>query len=395
MPSLSHGRMCLVLVVCTALLFCLRLQHRTESSILKFGRQNSNTNYEDIGNQTLGFQEIFVINAPWRTDRKDGMTLAASYSSLSLTWINGVSVDSIDEKAYPLGNHRDLPPGNRGSWRAHMNALREIVERNLTTALILEDDADWDIRLRSQLSTLSPAIRHISAIASPSLNNPTQQPLGPSHLDNNDQQVLAHRSTIPLHSLPSLTIPSTNPYGLTWDILWLGHCGATLPPPSPLHPNRIAMTPDPTVPAPHHLKPGRNAPLDPLASLYPPHTRLIHRAGSSTLCTIAYSVTQSGARKLLYEFGVRGLEKGYDFGLSDYCGGATKGQKDGKSTVPVCVVVQPTVFGHLFGERMKSDISAVGAAGKMEKGSRYVRASVRGNLERLGRGVGVRDQWPD
>ena len=70
------------------------------------------------------FQKIFVINAPWRTDRKDSISLAASYSGVTLTWIDGIEAESIREKAYPPGYHREISDGNKGSWRAHMNALR-------------------------------------------------------------------------------------------------------------------------------------------------------------------------------------------------------------------------------------------------------------------------------
>lgn len=53
------------------------------------------------------------------------MTLAASYSTLKLNWVDGVAADTIQEKAYPPGNHRRMSRGNLGSWRAHMNALRQ------------------------------------------------------------------------------------------------------------------------------------------------------------------------------------------------------------------------------------------------------------------------------
>lgn len=71
------------------------------------------------------FEKIFVINGPWRTDRKDSISLAASYSGITLDWINGVESEDIREAAFPPGNHRQINHGNIGSWRAHMNAIRE------------------------------------------------------------------------------------------------------------------------------------------------------------------------------------------------------------------------------------------------------------------------------
>lgn len=257
----------------------------------------------------------------------------------------------------------------------------------------MEDDADWDFRIRSQLSSISPAVLHISMLSSqeelhaPQQRTP-QESLSPAGLADHSA---VHLSSLRLHKVSDHT-----PYALAWDVLWLGHCGATLPPPSPASPNRVLISNDPTIPLPKYLRPVRSAPLDPMATLYPPHSRLVHRT-NTTLCTIAYAVTQTGARKLLYEFGIREFSHGYDFALSDYCSGKSRAQLEDAAPVPMCVVVQPPVFGHWFqGEGGGSDISAVGMGGKPEEGSRYVKWSVRGNLEGLVKGeAGLREQWED
>lgn len=268
-----------------------------------------------------------------------------------------------------------------------MNALREVIERNLTTALILEDDADWDFRIRSQLSDFSHAARRLPELIAESELHSTKH----SSIDERLSQIqLAKRTSIPFSSQPSA---KEEPYGRDWEILWLGHCGAALPPASPNSPNRITIENDPTVPEPQYLKPMTNANLDPVGSLYPPHTRVVHRT-NTTLCTIAYAVTQTGARRLLYEFAIRELVKGYDFALSDYCNGLTRGAT--KQTMPLCITVQPPLFSHHFSERGGSDIMAVGAGGKPQHGTRYVKWSVKMNLERLVRGeAGILEQWPD
>jgi hypothetical protein len=36
-----------------------------------------------------------------------------------------------------------------------MNFLRTVVEKRLETALVIEADADWDVRIKDQLTTLS------------------------------------------------------------------------------------------------------------------------------------------------------------------------------------------------------------------------------------------------
>jgi hypothetical protein len=212
----------------------------------------------------------------------------------------------------------------------------------------------------------------------------------------------AKRSSLPLPSLDHRDHRPNDPYGQNWDILWLGHCGADLPPASPSHPDRLTLSNDPTVAAPKHLRPTSHAPQDPLATLYPPQTRLYHRTSNSTLCTLAYAVTQAGARKILYQFGVRGFSKGYDFALSDYCAGIGRDivgddaiDEEGGIRRPMCVTVQPPLFSHYWSERGSSDIMGTGAGGR-ESGTRYVRKSVRGNIEALVKGEEeIEEQWVD
>lgn len=65
-----------------------------------------------------------VLNLPSRTDRRDALSLAAAFSEINLDWIDGVSGDAVFEKALPPGDRINLSTGARGSWRAHMNAIR-------------------------------------------------------------------------------------------------------------------------------------------------------------------------------------------------------------------------------------------------------------------------------
>ncbi|PVH99014.1 glycosyltransferase family 25 protein, partial [Periconia macrospinosa] len=330
---------------------------------------------------SIQFEQIFVINAPWRTDRKDAMSLIASYHDISFKWINGVNSTQITDSAFPPGKHQEIPPGARGCWRAHMNALQHVVAQNLSTALIFEDDVDWDIRLRSQLLNLSRASRNLPKLITHANKKPHTSPTIPQK-QTQDPIDLAHRSSMPISQLTSTSISNEAPYGVDWDVLWLGHCGATLPPPSPMSPDRIVQLNDETVPSPSHLRRRRNAAQDEFASLYPPYTRVYHRTANSTLCLHAYAVTRRGARKLLYQFGIRGLGQGYDFALSDYCGGGARGEREGEGERPMCLTVQPPLYSQFWSERGESDIMATGREGRMS-GSRYIRRSVRMGLEGL------------
>lgn len=42
-----------------------------------------------------------------------------------------------------------------GCWRSHANAWKKIVHENIETALILEDDLDWDVNVHDIFQALS------------------------------------------------------------------------------------------------------------------------------------------------------------------------------------------------------------------------------------------------
>ncbi|KAJ9162075.1 Glycosyltransferase family 25 protein [Coniochaeta hoffmannii] len=312
------------------------------------------------------------------------MTLAGALTYINFDWIDGVAGEQVPDKVLPPDSlDHNISKGNKGSWRAHMNVLRTIIDQNLTTALILEDDIDWDIRLKPQLQNFSLATRSY-------LHHLFKPPAAPSR-----------PLTKPL-SLPSLPPPPPpshhSPYGTRWDVLWLGHCGTTTTPNNPLI---ITIPSDPTVPSPSHLRPHPFANPDPLHH-QPPHTRLVHSPGPSTACTQAYAVSRAGALKLLYRFGTRTFTTGWDLMLGDWCAGRyDEGVKEeGEKEGPVCVTVQPPLFVQHYGRGGASDITAPGG-GFIDPGreiSPYVRLSVRLNMARLVRGDGdgeMVDQWPD
>ena len=135
--------------------------------------------------------------------------------------------------------------------------------------------------------------------------------------------------------LPSKLLPRSSPYGDGWDVLWFGHCGMRLPPEGGLviHENDI------TVPQPQYLRSWNKNEASPL-SAYPDHTRVVTSNPRQATCTLAYAVTQSGARKILYELGLRRLDASYDVMLRDWCQGS-----DGRAP-NVCLGSIPQLFDH-------------------------------------------------
>jgi len=340
-----------------------------------------------VRNQTLGFQKLFVLNLPPRTDHKDALSLAAALTDIRLDWIDGMRGDDVLEKVLPPGEYRDKNGGaNKGSWRAHMNAILTVVQQNLTSALIMEDDVDWDVRIKDQLqqfalssrTLIQPLSANASLYADPTF--PIPQP------KSKPEDLL-------LENIPHTIEPSISPYGDNWDVLWLGHCGVRLPTPEK-HANhpmlRIVHHNDLTVPGKQFIKGQRG--FDDLAKDYPPHTRVVAHA-AETVCSLAYAVSQRGARRLLYELGVNRYNAPFDIMLDQFCDGTKSTSIHG-----TCISAQPEFFSHHRPRGKKnaqSEIDDHGEGFNEVAFTKNIQWSVRSNYRKLLLGEQVVDQWRD
>lgn len=68
---------------------------------------------------------------------------------------------------------------------AHLDLLKFVITSGQETALIIEDDVDWDVEIKSEMRLVSDNVRAFMGTAA---EDPT-------------------------------------PFGTEWDVLWLGHCG--------------------------------------------------------------------------------------------------------------------------------------------------------------------------
>lgn len=89
-------------------------------------REKSDDIFHDaIRNETLGFQKIFVVNLPERTDKRDALSLVSTLTDIKLTWTAALRGTSVPDKALPLGVDRaGWRDGGIGSWRSQMNIIR-------------------------------------------------------------------------------------------------------------------------------------------------------------------------------------------------------------------------------------------------------------------------------
>jgi len=250
-----------------------------------------------------------------------------------------------------------------------------MVEQNIASALVLEDDADWDIRIKLQMQDFARAAR---LLVQP-LPNTTDQYLDPTY--PRPQADDATHKDFNIDDNEVTTKPTTSPYGdlANWDILWLGHCGCRFPRAidgnTPI--GRAVIFDDETVPEQQHIEMqfGDNQ----LVEQYPAHTRVVSRARVNT-CTLGYALSLPGAQRLLYELGVRRMSDNTDMMFRALC--------DGVDDRPLftCLTVQPELFQHhrpVGPKASFSDISDHGEGMNEKAFTRNIRWSTRGNLDKL------------
>lgn len=323
---------------------------------------------------------------PTRIDHRDMLALAGA-----LTPDGGLELDIVDG-VMDLPSHYHLPPWGKGDnetgpqlglnqkvpkwikcWRAHMNVLRHIVDKNIASAIIAESDFDWDVNIKNQM-------QHFAKASSLLLHS------GKPHA--------IHR----LEDAPSSSIPKTSAYGDLdrWDILWLGHCGMSVPPPSgPAdYPRGRVAFHDPTVPERSQLRYFQYVNDNVLKNEYPDHTRLVHWANRG-ICQSTYAVSQRGARKMLFAMGVNQFYAPVDLMTRDLCD--TGLGKDAPRAN--CVSVQPPLFMNHRPAGPKSGFSDIDDPipdFNYVPVTRNIRLSTKMNLKSLVLGsTELVDQWPD
>jgi hypothetical protein len=149
--------------------------------------------------------------------------------------------------------------------------------------------------------------------------------------------------------------------------------------------DRVVFLQDHTVPEKHYLNNYYEKEI-------PPHTRVVHHPRGS-VCSLAYAISQAGARRILYDMGIKAFTKPFDIMLRDFCDGA-----NGHETHN-CLTVQPQLFSSHWPVGMtgaESDISAMKNQPRDKANTQNIRWSTRINIERLLRGqTEFVDQYPD
>jgi hypothetical protein len=217
----------------------------------------------------------------------------------------------------------------------------------------MEDDMDWDVRLKPQLELVAKGARAI---------------------------------------LPTKTNPRS-PYGDDWDLLWLGHCGEPFP--EDLEENKKLKVDDPgRVAMSRKYTILNDATVPPLANVtglvkfkeYPEHTRWVH-VSAAPICTFAYALSQRGARKVLYSLSVNGIHDPYDNALAGMCRRSTASLVPNRPAAGdrgldlQCVSVTPPLFFH---HRPKGSVAGDSDINKVEKDDTLVKQGKDGKVREKG-----------
>lgn len=272
------------------------------------------------------FQQILTLSQrpSWRTR---GLEAAAKLTRLEITIPPKPPVDDRLADAFAnIGPHvyeKDHPTtGASKAWLAHLDIIKHVYQSNFETALILEDDADWDIAIRKQMINISSAVRQL-----------TKTPETES-----------------------------TPYGRSWDVLWLGHCAEHWDEDSE------TITFDDAHVCPHEDY--RTWMADDLAKL-PDHKRAVYWS-RNPICTFAYAVSHEGAGIILREMGACQGEA-FDVQLMLECERNLR-----------CISVVPEVFHQYFPPldfAVKSDVDAGNGEGSGPGDEAF--ESIMGSVENI------------
>ncbi|KAK9485135.1 hypothetical protein V1527DRAFT_467620 [Lipomyces starkeyi] len=219
-------------------------------------------------NASLGFGEIVYISMPERTDRQDAMNLLASSSGLKLKLSPGVNGSHVSPKAIPDEAPQGIRPSVLGCYRAHANAWRYLLESDMDSILIFEDDLDWNPNIKNTMETLS------------------------MQMQNSKIRVKE----------PSDYERANAPYGLDWDILYLGSWRHGT------HPDYRDVTQiwdDPDLPDGAYLNGGSKYSIGQALKDYGLTDaefgkKRVLAPSYWTLKTTAYAITRQGAQRLLF-----------------------------------------------------------------------------------------------
>ncbi|CAD0109448.1 unnamed protein product [Aureobasidium uvarum] len=243
-----------------------------------------------------------IVAVSTRTSkRRNSLLLAANITEIDITIPDQPVWTDADLKDFKAENHSLITRGSALAWMGHLNALRWFLDSGLETMLVMEDDVDWDIHLRtSQVPKVAAAMRTLL----------TEQANPLPATPNSRQNIVTPEQAGGYWGKPT-----------DWDILYLGHCGDMFTSPEWANETdvpRLAVS-DPTLPSPEYMHILTRRFLAEIG--VPIKTRVIHRS-ISPLCTFGFALSRAGATRLLHDVAASEPEGGceaYDVRILEIC----------------------------------------------------------------------------
>lgn len=108
-------------------------------------------------NRTLGFAAIYAIttNTTWRVQ---GIKAAANLTGIDVEFFYPREVPEEEVEEFRISSEgHEIGRGKALAWLAHLDMIDHIIGKGLETALIIEDDVDWDMYVREQMFQVAEA----------------------------------------------------------------------------------------------------------------------------------------------------------------------------------------------------------------------------------------------
>ncbi|KAJ2618927.1 hypothetical protein GGI26_006243 [Coemansia sp. RSA 1358] len=104
--------------------------------------------YHQSQNATLGFQKIYVLNMPSRIERRRNMKALAKFHGLQFDYAQ--TFDAGQANTLARASNYLINGTHLGCYLSHMHIYRHMVDEDIETALILEDDIDMELDLKKR-----------------------------------------------------------------------------------------------------------------------------------------------------------------------------------------------------------------------------------------------------
>lgn len=277
------------------------------------------SHHDQTANSTLGFGGIYAVSKKG-SPRRQSLLSAGSLTSLDIIIPTQPIWTDEDVAQIRAPENSFVDRGSALAWLGHRNALEKFLKSTHDTALIMEDDVDWDTRLRTQ------QIPHTA------------------------------------YAIRELLNSHTGYYGNTdlWDIIWLGHCGDYFNASKGSEISVIKSYTDTAMPDLEGLHPWTRGFLEGIGADQN-QQRLVH-ASVQPLCTFAYAITRKAAERVLNELAVREPSRGPDHPCKAYDVRLLEGCRDEGMR---CISVNPELFHH---SGLGSEIALVSEGKSVEEG---------------------------